>query len=109
MLIDCVPYAKHHSCLRGRHNQENIPFIIIFFWWREETERNEIKNMGKKGCFCQVGGLPEIGLEVRSGGGKLESGTEYSQSLKLMSHSFLWEKKKKLGIENGKGKQLLMK
>ena len=49
--------------------------------------------MGKKGCFFRVGGLPEIGLEVRAGGGKLESGTEYSQSLKLMSHSFLWEKK----------------
>ena len=47
--------------------------------------------MGKKGCFYRVGGLPEIGLEVRAG--KLESGTEYSQSLKLMSHSFLWEKK----------------
>lgn len=64
--------------------------------------------MRKKGCFCQVGGLPEIvGLEVRAGGGKLESRTEYNQSLKLMSHSFLWEKKK-LGIENGKGKQLLI-
>lgn len=51
MLIDCVPYAKHHSCLRGRHNQENI--LYYNFFGGGGNERNEIKKWKEGAVFVK--------------------------------------------------------
>lgn len=74
--------------LRGRQNQESVPFIFIFIFLSLSLQGGGRREWDKKyreeGFALAVGWPLEIvGSEVRTGGSKFEGGTEYSQNLKL--------------------------
>lgn len=60
MLIDYVPYARHHGFLKGRLKKIFLLFLFVFPHSVVEAEGNEMKNMQRKCWLWQVGGPPEI-------------------------------------------------